>query len=79
MLGDTSHSLRYTQPTPASVVLRGSVRVAFLSHRSMADLDITTADIRNAYLNVPCKEKVYIVCGPEFGKKNEGKVSVIVR
>ena len=38
------------------------------------------ADIGNAYLNAPCKEKVHVTCGPElFGKENAGKTAVVVR
>mmetsp|Transcript_165 Transcript_165/g.263 ORF Transcript_165/g.263 Transcript_165/m.263 type:complete len:116 (-) Transcript_165:986-1333(-) len=36
------------------------------------------ADVGNAYLNAPTKEKVYIITGPEFGPE-EGRVAVIVR
>jgi Reverse transcriptase (RNA-dependent DNA polymerase) len=35
-------------------------------------------DIQGAYLNAPCAEKVYTICGPEFGKY-EGRVGVIVK
>ena len=37
------------------------------------------ADIKNAYLQAPTSEKHYIICGPEFGLKNIGKLAVIVR
>jgi hypothetical protein len=37
------------------------------------------ADIRNAYLQAPSSEKHFIVCGPEFGIKNEGRVALIWR
>ena len=44
------------------------------------DLDVKTADVGNAYLNAPCKEKVHVRVGPElFGKENSGKLAVIVR
>jgi Reverse transcriptase (RNA-dependent DNA polymerase) len=51
--------------TYASVVSRESVRIGFL-----------VADIQSAYLNAPCAEKVYTICGPEFGK-HEGRIGVI--
>ena len=35
------------------------------------------ADIRNAYLQAPSSQKNYIICGPEFGIKNIGKVALI--
>ena len=35
------------------------------------------ADIKNAYLQAPSSEKHFIVCGPEFGIENEGKLALI--
>ena len=43
------------------------------------DLEITAADIQNAYLQAPSYEKYFIVCGAEFGLENVGKVSFITR
>jgi Reverse transcriptase (RNA-dependent DNA polymerase) len=63
--------------TYASVVSRESLRIAFLI-AALNDLDIMLADIQGAYLNAPCAEKVYTVCGPEF-RHNEGRVGVIVK
>ena len=37
------------------------------------------ADIQNAYLQAPSSEKYYIICGPEFGLENVGKVALIKR
>ena len=45
----------------------------------MNDLDILAADVGNAYLNAPCWEKVYTICGKEFGPEYEGCYAVIVR
>ena len=45
----------------------------------MNGLDICAADIRNAYLQAPSSQKDYIVCGPEFGLENVGKVALIHR
>ena len=36
-------------------------------------------DIQNAYLQAPSSEKHYIVCGPEFGTENVGRVALIRR
>jgi hypothetical protein len=36
------------------------------------------ADIQNAYLSAPLKEKYYVKCGPEFGT-NQGKTAKVVR
>ena len=42
-------------------------------------LDLKSADIGNAYLNLRCKERVHVKVGPElFGKENKGKTAVIV-
>ncbi len=63
--------------TYASVVSRESVRLAFMI-AALNDLDVLAADIGNAHLNAPCREKIYIVCGPEFGRL-EGTRARIVR
>jgi hypothetical protein len=41
-------------------------------------LYILACDVQGAYLNVPTKEKVYTIAGPEFGS-NVGRPAVIVR
>jgi hypothetical protein len=71
-----------TDPPPSvntysSVVSRESVRIAFLV-AALNDLDILAADIGNAYLNAPCRERLYTTAGPEFGS-DAGKQVVIVR
>ena len=43
--------------TYSSVVSRDSVRIAFLA-AALNDLDILAADVQNAYLNAPTKEKL---------------------
>jgi len=52
--------------TYASVVTRESIRIGFIL-ASLNDLNVLTADVAGAYLNVPCAEKVYTVLGNEFG------------
>ena len=64
--------------TYAGVVSRESIRIA-LTYASLNGLDVFGADIQNAYLQAPTTEKHYIICGPEFGLENEGKIAVIVR
>lgn len=64
--------------TYSSVVSRDSVRIAFLI-AALNDLDILAADVQNAYLNAPTKEKVYTIAGPEFGATNEGRPVILVR
>jgi hypothetical protein len=63
--------------TYSSVVSRDSVRIAFLI-AALNDLDILSCDISNAYLNAPCREKIWFVAGPEFGSK-QGQVVKVVR
>ena len=64
--------------TYAGVVSRESVRIAF-TYAALNNLDIFAADIRNAYLQAPSSRKDYIICGPEFGLENVGKVALIHR
>ena len=63
--------------TYASVVSRDSVRIALMM-AALHDLEVKAADIQNAYLTAPCTEKIWTVCGPEFGP-NEGKKAIMVR
>ena len=64
--------------TYAGVVSRESVRIC-LTYAALNGLDVTGADIRNAYLQAPSSQKDYIVCGPEFGIENVGKKALIRR
>jgi hypothetical protein len=72
----------HTTETPASLtysrqVSRDSVRIALLV-AALNNLDIMACDIGNAYLNAPCREKIWFVAGPEFGSK-QGQVVKVVR
>ena len=62
----------------AGVVSRESVRVA-LTYAELMSLKVMEAGIKNAYLKAPSSEKDYIICGPEFGLENLGKVALIKR
>jgi len=62
----------------SSYVSRDSVRIAFLI-AALNDLDILAADVQNAYLNAPTKEKLYTIAGPEFGPAKVGRPVLIVR
>ncbi len=64
--------------TYASVVLRDSVRIALLTIAALNELEVMAGDIQNAYLTAPCKEKITITRGPEFGE-DKGKTAEIVR
>jgi hypothetical protein len=64
--------------TYSSVVSRDSVRIAF-TLAALNDLDVLAADVQNAHLNAPTKERVYTIAGPEFGSSNLGRPVLIVR
>ena len=64
--------------TYASVVTHDSVRLAFLI-AAMDGLNILACDIGNAYLNAPCREKIWFLGGAEVGTEQQGKALVITR
>lgn len=66
-----------TSVTYSSVVSRDSVRIAFML-AALNGLEVTACDISNAYLNAPCREKVWFIGGSETGE-DKGKVLVITR
>ena len=63
--------------TYSSVVARDSVRIVLML-AALHGVDVLAADVGNAYLNAPCREKIYCIAGPEFGA-DEGKTAIIVR
>jgi hypothetical protein len=63
--------------TYSSVVSRESVRIALLV-AVLNGLDVVTADIQNAYLHAPCREKIWVKAGPEFGT-DAGSIMIGVR
>jgi hypothetical protein len=67
-----------SQLTYSSVVTRESVRIAFLI-AALNDLDILAADVGNAYLQAPAREKVHTTAGPEFGPHRIGQTVIVVR
>ena len=46
---------------------------------ALNDLNILSADIQNAYLSAPVKEKLYTIAGKEFGPMMAGRPVLIVR
>jgi hypothetical protein len=64
--------------TYSSVVSRDSVRIAFML-AALNDVDLLAADIGNAYLNAPTRERVYTTAGLEFGAELQGQSVLIVR
>jgi hypothetical protein len=68
-----------TAPSPmtySSGVSHDSVRLAFLI-ATLNDIDIMSCDLENAYLNTPCREKIWFEGGIECGE-DQGKVYVVV-
>ena len=63
--------------TFASVVSRESVRIGF-TIAALNDLNVLAGDVSGAYLNAPCREKIYTVCGPEWGPM-QGRYAKIKR
>jgi hypothetical protein len=47
------------------------MHLAFLI-AALNDLEILSADVQNAFLNSPTKEKIYTIMGPEFSEGKEG-------
>ncbi|KAL7529743.1 hypothetical protein ACHAXR_003131, partial [Thalassiosira sp. AJA248-18] len=66
-----------TSLTFSSVVSRDSVKIAFLI-AALNEVDVMACDIGNAYLNAPCREKIWFEAGPECGEI-QGKVCKLVR
>ena len=66
-----------TRVTYSSVVSWDSVRLAFML-AALNGLAVVGCDIGNAYLNAPCREKVWFLGGSEAGE-DKGKVLVITQ
>jgi hypothetical protein len=62
----------------AGIVSQDSIRIS-LTYAALLGLPVIGADICNAYLQAPSSEKHFIICGPEFGIENEGRVALIWR
>ncbi len=60
----------------AGVVSQDSICIA-LMHAALLGLPVLGADIRNAYLQAPSSEQHFIICGPEFGIENKGRIGLI--
>ena len=64
--------------TFAGVVSQESVRISF-TYAALNGLNVFAAYIQNAYLGAPSSQRDYIICGPEFGLENVGKIALIHR
>ena len=62
----------------SSVVSRDSVRIGF-TYAALNGLQVLAADVQNAYLNAPTKEKIWFKAGLEFGKERAGHPVLVVR
>jgi hypothetical protein len=62
--------------TYSTVVSRDSVRI-ILTIAALNDLQVLGADVQNAFLTAPCKEKVWLTAGVEFGAE-QGKNLLVV-
>ena len=67
-----------TTSSYAGVVSRESIRIS-LTYAALLGLSVIGGDIKNAYLQAPSSEKHFIICGPEFGIENVGKIALVVR
>ena len=74
-VGDGHKTETPSSVTYSSVVSRDSVRI-ILMIAALNDLDIQGADIENAYLTAPCREKVWMRAGIEFGDL-EGEILIV--
>ena len=63
--------------TYASVVSCEFVHIA-LTIAAFNGLHVMAANIKNAYLNSPCDEKIWTILGPDFGPQLEGKHALII-
>ena len=63
--------------TYSSVVSHDSIRNAFLI-TGLNDLDVLAGDITNAYLNAPCRERIWFEGQIENGEE-QGKVLIVTR
>lgn len=60
----------------SSVVQLSSVRLLNVIAKAQG-LRCIAGDVGNAYLNAHTNEKVYVVCGPEFGPELEGRLAIV--
>ncbi len=60
----------------STVVRLDSIRLLNVIAKAQG-LKVLAGDVGNAYLNASTKEKVYTICGPEFGPELEGRIAII--
>ena len=59
------------------MVFRDSVRIA-LAISLLNELDVLACDIQNVYLREGCRERVWVVAGPEYGSE-DGKNMLVIK
>ena len=62
--------------TYTSVMSRETVRIALMT-AMLNDLEVKASDVQNAYLTMPCSEKIYTRLGPEFGADKDKLVIIV--
>ena len=73
---DGHHTPDPKESNYAGVVSRDSVITA-LTYAALNDVDVTAADIQNAYFQATSYEKHYVICGKGFGLEHKGKIAII--
>ena len=64
--------------TYSSVVTRDSVRLALML-ADLNELEVLAGDVGNAYLNAPCRERIWFRGREEVGSEDRGAVCVLTR
>ena len=59
------------------VANNNSVSIIFTT-AAMNGLEVIGADLQNAFLTAPCKEKIWLIAGPGF-RNIQGKQFLVVR
>jgi len=76
-LGVGGHKVNANEHTSSSSVVRlDSTRLLNLIAKAQG-LKVLAGDVGNAYLNAETNEKVYCICGLEFGPDMEGRIAII--
>ena len=78
LVAEGCSNLNPVTSTYSGVVSRESVRIAF-TYAALNGLDVWAADVHNTFLQAPCSEKYYTVCGAEFGSEFIGKLAILFR
>ena len=61
-----------------TVVETPSTRILFVIAEANGQ-EVLVGDLSSAYLHAYTKEKVYFICGPEWGKDKEGCIAIVIK